>query len=112
MDAPGGESVDQKRVDRTEGKVTCLSARLTARVVENPAHLRAAKIGIENQPGTGTKVRLEPTGFELFTERVRAPTLPHDRRINGVAGAAFPDDRCLALVRDPDRGDVHPRGSL
>ena len=24
--APGGESVDQKRVDRTEGKLTCLSA--------------------------------------------------------------------------------------
>ena len=39
----------------------------------------------------------------------RTPVLPDDRALHRVAGAAIPDDRRLALVRDPDGRELGRR---
>ena len=44
-------------------------------------------------------------GFELGTTRGRAPILPNDGPVNGLARAAIPKQRRLALIRNADRPD-------
>ena len=97
----------QPAVDRAEGEVAGLG--LLARavdVVEDPPDLGAGEVGVDHEAG----LLLEEVGvalvLELVAEAGRAPVLPHDRVVDGLPRLPVPDDRGLALVRDPDGGDV------
>ena len=76
-------------------------------VVEDPADLRPREVGGQRQPDLG----LVPLGAaaqvtELLDDRVGAGVLPDDRVVHRLAGRPVPDQRGLALVGDPDGGDV------
>ena len=45
-------------------------------------------------------------GFEPVAILRGAAVLPHDGVGDGLAGLAIPQQRCLALIGDPDGGDV------
>ncbi len=51
---------------------------------------------------------LGAVGAELFAQGRRSAALPDDRPVDRRAGRAVPHDGRLALVRDPDRGDLGP----
>src|SRR5207248_3030417 len=73
--------------------------------VEEVADLGAREIGVEREAGPGAEERFVPVGPELVADRRADPALPDDRVGHRSPSGAIPDDRRLALVRDPDRGD-------
>src|SRR5262249_50250106 len=77
----------------------------------NPLHLRAAEVGVGHEARPRLHELTEALAAELVATRGRAPALPDDRRMNGTAGVSLPDERCLALVRDAERGDFGRGGS-
>ena len=58
--------------------------------------------------GSGTRpVRSRMSSArQLTAARGRPPVLPHDRAARSAPAAAVPDERRLALVRDPDRSEL------
>src|SRR5690606_11651702 len=78
-------------------------------VIEEPADLSAREIGIEDEPGSFHEHRFQPVYAESVAEIGRPPVLPDDGVMDGPAALAIPDDCCLALVGDADRGDVAGR---
>ncbi len=101
------EVPEDPRVGRAEQQVAGLG--LLARsldVLEDPDDLRAREVGRERE----TDDALVPLDAEPFREpvddRLRTGVLPHDRVVDGLAGALVPHHGGLTLVRDADRRDV------
>ena len=78
-------------------------------IVEQPGDLGGGEIGIEQQTGLGRDRRLVPRPFQRPAHIGRAPVLPDDGAVDGLASAPVPDDAGLALVGDADGGDVAGR---
>ncbi len=75
-------------------------------MIEEPAQFRAGKIGIEQKAGLRGKRLLRPVRAQLLANAGRAAILPDDGAMDRLARAAVPQERGLALVRDPHGGDV------
>ena len=69
-------------------------------MIQQPAHLAARKIGINDQAGFALDHLLMPGPLQILAEVRGAPVLPHDGVTDWFAGAAVPQDRGLALVGD------------
>src|SRR5262249_12329328 len=67
------------------------------------------EIRVDDEAGLLLHRRPMPRRRQLLAERRRAPVLPHDRVVHGLAAAALPHHRRLALVGDADRRHVRRR---
>src|SRR5690606_37965316 len=96
---PAGQAPDQPGVDRAEGEV---GPGLDAALGQQPLHLRRREVRVEDQagrPADEVEVARLP---QLVAARRRAAVLPHQRPVQGPAGAAVPGDDRLPLVGDAD----------
>src|SRR5207342_1408345 len=89
---------DEPGVDRPEGELSLRSAG----ALEDPLELRRREVGIGNQPGALP----DQIDGQLRAALSRSPVLPHDRAPAWLAGPPVPDHRRLALIGDPDGGEV------
>ena len=64
-----------------------------ANVLQHPANLAAAEIGVEHEPGLLPHAVLAAFALELLAQVSRAAILPDDRAVNRLAGRAIPDAR-------------------
>src|SRR5690606_4830149 len=105
-----GQPPDQEGVYRAGEQLALLRppAR-TLHVIEDPRHLGAREIGVEQQAGLFREFRLQPLFPELLAEGGGAAVLPDDGVVDRAARGLVPDHRGLALVGDADGRDV---GSL
>src|SRR4029079_16222000 len=92
------ELPDEPRVDRPESKVVMwLLGSL-----ENPLEFRCREIRVRYEARTATN----EIGRKLPTTLDRSAVLPDDRGVHGAAALLVPDERRLALGREPDRRDT------
>src|SRR6058998_3761670 len=98
MDAAVGELPDEPGVDGAESQLA--GSGLGPR--EQPLELRRREVRIRHEPRPGA----DQVGRQLATPRGRPPVLPDDRAVYGPPSGALPEQRRLALVRDPDRAQV------
>ena len=90
---------DQPRVDRAE-------AQLLRRPAPYAASIHSTFVAEKYGSGTRPVRSRTQVGRQLAAAVGRAAVLPDDRAMNRPPAAPLPDDRRLALVRDPDRGQV------
>src|SRR5262249_38433186 len=96
------------RIDRTEAQLAVRRAfPRPAHVAEQPAQLRRAEVGIENEARLAPQQVLRPRRPEGFAVLCGAAILPHDGAMHRPP-SPIPQHRRLALVRDADAGDVVP----
>ncbi len=106
-----GEPPQQKAVDGAEGDLAGAGAAAqTGDIVEQPADLAGAEIGIDDEAGALRDGFRQPLAAPVRAQFRGAPVLPDDRVMDRAAGGALPQDRGLALVGDADRGDRTVRG--
>ncbi len=74
-------------------------------IIEQPAHLGAGEIGIEQQTGFGLHHLLMPRLFQRRAEIRRPPVLPDDGARQGLAAMLVPSDDRLALVGNANRSN-------
>jgi hypothetical protein len=67
---------------------------------------RAGEVRRRRQARAAADELAVTAAFQCGDDPVGARVLPHDGIRDGQAGAAVPHDRRLALVRDPDAGEV------
>ena len=102
-----GQVPDDPAVDRAEQEVARFGLLSSAgNVVEQPANLGAGEVGRQRQPHSGAEAVLAAVARKFGDERVGSRVLPHDGVVDRLPGSAIPHDRRLALVSDPDRGQV------
>ncbi len=102
-----GKVPHQPGVDRAEGQLAALGAFARAGdIVEQPADLGAAEIGVEQQAGLLPEQLIEAVGAQPVAQGGRAPVLPDDGVVDRLAGFTIPDQRRFALVGDADSGDI------
>src|SRR4029077_13158732 len=70
------------------------------------ANLRWREVRIDDQSGLLLNRRAGAVALQTLTEFSSAAVLPDDRVVNGFARFTVPDHRRLALVRNPEPGDV------
>ena len=88
------ELPDEPRVDRPE----CESVALLLGSLENPLELRCREVRVGHQACAATN----EVSWKLPTTLGRSAILPDDCRVHGTPAALVPEERRLALVRDPD----------
>ena len=96
-----GQPPDEPRVDRAEGEL----ARPARRCAQQPLELRRREVRVGTSPVRSADQLAGSSRAPLGG----APVLPHDRVCDRPAGAPLPDERRLALVRDPDRDQLARR---
>ena len=94
VDLAARQAPDEPGVDGAEGEPV-----RPARLREQPLELRRREVGIGRQPGPCA----EQLERELEATLGGPAILPDDRTVDRAATAALPEERRLALVRDPDR---------
>src|SRR6058998_3432901 len=99
MDAAARQLPDEPGVDGAEREP------VRAAVTKQPFELRRREVGIGNEPGA----RPDEVLRQLATPLRRTTVLPDDRALHGLARSPVPQQRRLALVRDPDR--LHVAGA-
>ncbi len=106
---PPGQPPDQPGVDGAEEHLALLRPQPeVGHLVEQPTDLRSREVGRQRQPARRPEpVRALVTG-QLPDDPVGTGVLPHDRRVHRLARTGVPEHRRLALVGDPDRGQVGP----
>ena len=98
-----GEVPQQPGVDGAEEQVASLGLFASALdVVEDPAHLRACRVGVDTQARGLTPAVRAFIPHELLTDGVRAGVLPDDGVVDRFTGVLVPDDSGFALVGDTD----------
>jgi hypothetical protein len=100
---PPGELEDEPRVDRPE-----YGAARLRHVLQQPLDLRRGEVGIDDEPRPRANERLVARLAQLVAPSSRSPVLPDERVVNGLARSGVPRDDGLALVGDPDRGEIGP----
>ena len=107
VDPTASQLPQEPGVDRPERELAGLGALAGARyLVEQPPDLRPREIGVQDQAGPLAHEGLEAIGTQPLAERRRPAALPHDGAMDRRARRPVPDDCGLALVGDPDGGDV------
>jgi hypothetical protein len=96
VDLSSSELPHEPRVDGAESEASRLPPG------QQPFELRRGEVGV----GDESRAVADELARELAAALGGAPVLPDDRAVDGLAAASVPDDRRLALVRDPDRGQV------
>ena len=97
----------QPAVDRPERELAGLRFRPRAGdVVENPRHLAARKVSVDDEAGAFADEVLVAVALQPIAVVRRPAVLPDDRVVDRNSGLAIPHDRRLALVGDADGGDV------
>ena len=91
------ELPQKPRVDRAEGEVACRAC-----VREQPFELRRREVRIGDQAGA----LADQLHRQLGAACGRPPVLPDDRAADRLTTSLVPDERRLALVRDPDRVEL------
>ena len=107
MHAPAGQPPDQIAVDRAKEQITI--GRFLARAlnsVEDPFHLGAGKIGIEQKTGLRGEHRLMAAAAQSLANIGCAAVLPDNRLMDRLAGVFIPDHRGFALVGNANGGNV------
>jgi hypothetical protein len=105
-----GQAVDEPGVDRAEHQVAALGSLAGAvDVVQEPLHLGAGEVGVEEEAGALAEQWLKAAGAEALAEGSGAAVLPDDGVGDGTA-VAVPYDGGLPLVGDADGGDVGGTG--
>ena len=87
---------DEPRVDGAEGEAG------PPVLAQEPLELRRREVRVRHEAGP----LADQSGVELAAALSGTAVLPDDRRPNRMAGRALPEQRRLALVRDPDRFQV------
>ena len=75
-------------------------------IIEDPFHLGAREIGIQQQAGVFPHVVIQTALFQLFTDRSSTAALPDNGVIHGLTGGLFPHHSGFALVGDANRRDL------
>jgi hypothetical protein len=102
-----GQLPQQPAVDGAEGQFAVRGGDVRAgHVVEQPADLGAEKYESMHQAGAVLHHLGSPWARSWAHSGSPAPVLPDDGVVDGLAGAAVPQHRGLALVGDADGGDV------
>lgn len=102
-----GEIPDQPGIHRAEQQFPRLGLLSGPRnSIQNPADLGSRKVGIQNQTGLLGKNFRPARRTKLVAETGRAAILPDYGVAYGSAGAAIPDERGLALIRDTHGRDL------
>ena len=102
-----GEPPQQIAIDGAEHQLVAASPLARARhVIEDPGHLGAGEIGIDDEAGFGRDIRLVTVTLQSGADIGGAAILPDDGAVHGLSGGAVPHHGGLALVGDADRGDV------
>ena len=107
VNPPPRQPPDQERVHRPERQPPRLrqGARPRGRI-QQILDLRPRKIRVQQQAGLGRNHRLQPALFQPGAHRRRPPVLPDNRVVNRLAGRLVPDQHRLALIGDPDTGQI------
>ena len=101
------ELPDKPAVDGAESEFPALGPLACARnVVQNPGHLRAREVGVDDETSLLLNQSLEPVTLQPVAEAGGPSILPDDCIVNRVAGDAVPDDARFALVGYADCGNV------
>jgi len=93
-----GQLPDEPRVDRPEYEL----ALRKVRPPEDPLELRRREVRIRHEAGPLP----DQVGRQLRAPLGSAAVLPHDGAVDRAARASLPDKRRLALVCDPDPGEL------
>ena len=102
-----------QEIDRAEERVAGFRLRPRLRdMVEQPFELEAGEIARERQAGLSPQAILAAVAGERGDERVDPRVLPDERVVERAPGAAVPQERGLALIRDADRREVGGRKPL
>ena len=102
-----GQPPQQIAIDGAEHQLAPLGAFAGAgHVIQDPRHLGAGEIGIDDQAGFGGDRRLVAFGFQFGADVGCAAVLPDDGAVHGLSRRAVPHHCGFALVGDADRGDV------
>ena len=104
---PAGQPEDEPALDRPESeRAVCCCGPYARVIVEQPAHLGAGEIGVEQQAGLFLHQRLLPGFLQRGAEIGRPAILPDDGARQRLARASVPRHHRLALVGDTDGRDV------
>ena len=94
-----GELVNQPAIDRAGCKFPRIGSVPQPRhVVEQPGELGARKVRIDHQTGFFREHRLAAVGLQPVAVTGGAAVLPHNGRVDRLAGLAVPDDDRFALI--------------
>ena len=105
MPCPPGEPVHQPGVDGPEIHLPRLGlSTQPVDVIQHPAELRGAEVGVEHQPGRLSDPCLLAALLQLGAHLCRPAVLPDDGPGQGLPSGAVPHRRRLPLVGDADGG--------
>ena len=112
MHLAAGQPPQKITIDGAEHQLAAFGALSRAgNVIENPCHFRSGKIGVDDQPGFRSDRGLVTLCLQSGADLSGAAVLPDNGAMNRLPGGAVPHHGGLALVGDPDRGDV-PCGDI
>ena len=99
-----GQFPDQPGIDGAKEQIARLGPRPNAgHVIQNPGDLGAGEISVQQQSGAVDDFFVVPGRAKLVAGFRRAPILPDDGVIDGVARLAIPNDGRFPLVGDAQR---------
>jgi hypothetical protein len=99
-----GQAVDEPGIDGAETQLAAFGTLPQSRiVVQDPLHLGAGEVRIDDEAGLFAHHVLQPACLELVAVTCRAPVLPDDGAPDRRAAVSLPHHHCLALVGDADR---------
>jgi len=106
MDTPAGQAPDQPGIDCPGEDFPPLRPLPGARRFQDPGDLGGGEIGIDQQAGDLGDPGLGPALPQPFAHVGGTPVLPDDSGVDRPSTRLLPQDHRLALVGDPDPGDV------
>ena len=107
MNLAPGQLPDEPGFDGTEQQLSCFCLFPgTWHVLQDPAELGAAEVGIDQQAGLLPNHFLTASGLQLIAKLCRPPALPHDGVIDRHARFLIPDHGGFPLVGNADGLDI------
>ena len=107
MHFAAGQAPYEERIDCAGKQFAAFGALAGAfHFVEQPCDFCAGEIRVEQQPRLAAEFLFQSGFLQFFAEGRRAPVLPYNRVVDGLAGSLIPDHDGFALVGDADRSDV------
>ncbi len=103
MDLTIGQFPNEPSIDSAEQQVAVIGFFSSSLyVVQYPFYFRTGEIRIDQQSCFLAHFRLKALFLQFITNVHGLPTLPNDRIVHRFARKFIPNNRCFALVRDPD----------